>query len=922
MTGAERRAAAERLSAEARQRAPSEQAAFLKTACAGDDDLRREVESLLGQPDAAPTRSLLGRRLGGYEVVSFVGAGGMGVVFRGRDLSLGREVAIKFLPPEFASDPMRLARLDREARLLASLNHPGIATLFGLEEAEGQRFLVMELVSGPTLAERLQRGPLPVREAIAVARQMAEALEAAHEKGVVHRDLKPANVKITPEGRVKLLDFGLAKALEPSSTEVTSTQVNDVTREGAIVGTPAYMSPEQARGQPIDRRTDVWGFGCCFYESLTGRMPFTGGTASDTFVAILEREPDWSALPDGLSEGARRLVHRCLAKDVRGRLQHIGDARVELEDADAVTATTRAPVRPHARAIRPLPLVAAALAGGALAAALAVRGPWRTGSAPVAERPVARLTLAVPADSRDLRLSVHRFFVPFAISPDASRLVFHARGAKGSQLFLRELSGYEVKPLPGTEQATTPFFSPDGRWIGFWRAEDRLLRKVSISGGPTIEVGPTDAPQSAWWLPGDEIVFETGLPTPRLWSIPTGGGAPREIAIGDRSPGERISLRGPLPGGRDLLVASMRGGDDSLDVLSRETGKRRRLLRGGRSLMAAYVRTGHVVYADGDALFAVPVDPARLEPVGDPVPVIDGVDHYLAHANAAVSEAGALVYLAADRVREAQLVWLDRSGVMTPVPGGQGSIDPNGLALSPSGHEAAVTVLEGTRRQVWSFDLERGTRSLLTAEGDSRSPIFSRDGAFITFASDRGGEQTLDRRRLDATGEPERVVGPLSGWAYPEDWSPDGRSLLFTQWTARGDSDVWVQENGVARPLIATRYSEESPRFSPDGRFIAFHADDGGVSHVYIQPFPGPGPRTAVSAELGGFPRWGPDGRELFYLNGTRMRVASVETRPALKVGAVRTLFEGGLAYSFLVAPGARRFLTVSLRAAEAGPIE
>jgi len=931
---AERWKAVERLYHEAAERPRDERAAFLRSACAGDDALRGEVESLLAQEGgpfleepaldlvarhkARETPSLIGRRLGSYEVLSLIGAGGMGEVYRARDTTLGREVALKLLPRELSADPERVARLDREARLLASLNHPGIATLYGLEVRDGQRFLVMELVAGRTLTERMQRGPLEVREALEVCRQIAEGLEAAHEKGIVHRDLKPANVMVTPDERVKILDFGLAKALRGTPSAGATLTEDGATREGTVLGTPAYMSPEQARGQPVDRRTDIWAFGCCLYESLSGRVAFAGDTASDTMAAILDKEPDWSALPPGTPDGVRRLLRRCLTKDLRKRLQHIGDARLELEEAEAGADEGSTPDRRPFR-------TSSVLVGAALLLALAMGLGTLLGGRRAAARPdspVARLTLRLDGDTATTpRLTVGAFFVPFALSPDGTRLVIRARGANGSQLFLRELSGFETRALPGTQTAATPFFSPDGRWVGFWRPEDRILRKVSVSGGPPIEIGPTDVPQTALWGPGDEILFATGFPGSELWSIPAEGGKPQEIVVRDRSEGETISLRARVPGRRDLLVASIRAGEAWLEVLSRDTGKRRRLLRGGLNTLARYTPTGHLVYSDADALFAVAVDPERLEPLGAPVPVIHGIDHFYWHSNVALSETGTVVYLPAERVREAELVWLDRAGKVTPVPGGRGPVES--FALSPGGRQAAVVLVEGTKLQLWIFDLERGAKRLIASEGRCSTPIFSRDGVFVTYASSRGGTEGLYRRRADGTGGEERLIERGVGAPSPEDWSPDGKSLLFTEWTNHGDRDIWVYSGGKAAPLVASPFDEGDPRFSPDGRFVAFQADDGGVSHVYVQPFPGPGPRTMVSIEEGGSPVWGPDGRQLFYRgNGIQMIVVPLETDSVLRVGRPRVLFERRGGGSFMITPDARRFLTLANRTTEEGPLE
>ncbi len=937
MTRAERWKAIERLYHEAAERPREERPAFLEAACAGEDALRREVESLLAsdgdtflrepaldvaarQAGREGIRSFVGRRLGSYEVLSLLGVGGMSDVFRARDTTLGREVALKLLPRELAADPERLRRLDREARLLASLNHPGIATLHGFEQADGERFLVMELVPGTTLAEHLGRGPMPVAEAVAVSRQVAEALEAAHEKGIVHRDLKPANVKVTPDGRAKILDFGLAKALEATATEPADTTPTDErTREDVILGTPAYMSPEQARGQPVDRRTDVWAFGCCLYEALSGARAFAGHTTSDTLAAVLEREPDWGALPEATPAVLLRLLRRCLTKDLRRRLQHIGDARLELEEIEA------APDRPPRRSRRrwgAVPSLAGAALLGAVVTALGAWLAWHSAGEP-ARRPTHRLTLKLDGEAAGLRLTVAAFFIPFALSPDGARLVLRARGTKGSQLFIRELSGFETKALPGTGAATTPFFSPDGRWVGFGRAEDHKLWKISVSGGPPIEIGATDSPHNALWGANDEILFEGGAD--RLWSISATGGQPREIVVRDRRKDERISLRARIPGQDDLLVASIRPGEASLQVLSRQTGLRRELLRGGGGLVARYTPTGHLVYAHRNALFAVAVDPVRHEPVGVPVPLIHGIDDYFYHSNVALSDTGTVVYLPDDRVRYAELVWIDRAGKATPVPSGAGT-EPYAFSLSPSGREAAVELVEGPSRRLWVLDLERGSKKLLVPEGESGAPVFSRDGAFVAYHSSRGGvhggTESIHRKHADGTGDEETLFTRGSGWPSPEDWSPDGRSLLFTEYSSRGDCDIWIHSAGEPSPLLASPFNEWSATFSPDGRFIAFDSDDGGDSNVFVRPFPGPGPRTPVSIDGGSGPRWRSDGRELLYWGASGMMAVDVETQPVLRIGRPRAIFENRGWGRFDVTPDGRRFLTLRPREGEEGPIE
>jgi eukaryotic-like serine/threonine-protein kinase len=858
------------------------------------------------------TEALIGRRLRGFEILSLVGEGGMGVVYRARDATLGREVAVKLLPRELSADPARLARLDREARLLASLNHPGIATLHGLEEADGQRFLVMELVPGVTLAERLHRGPLPVAEALAVGRQMADALEAAHEKGVVHRDLKPANVKLTPDGRVKLLDFGLAKALEGAGSELATRSAEEATREGAIVGTPAYMSPEQARGEVVDRRTDVWGFGCCLFECLSARKAFAGNTASDRLAAVLDREPDWGALPAATPEVVRRLMRRCLTKDVRKRLQHIGDARLELEEAEAGPGERPRTAPARSRALLGLAGLAVLLVGLALGLGLWLGA--RRATLQVEPR-VARLTLRVEGEGADSPgLTLHAFFIPLALSPDGARLVLLARVAKGQQLFLREISTFETKPIPGTEGAMSPFFSPDGRWVGFWRADDQTLWKVPLSGGPPVAIASTDALWTGLWGEDDEIVFDT---VAGLWSVPAAGGQPREIVVRDRVEGESVDLRARVPGRRDLLVASVRPEEKTvLQILSRETGKRHRLLQGVGMLPARYAPTGHLVYASGGALFGVPVDHESLLPVGIAAPLIDGIDRNYDHSNVALSDTGTVAYVPAEHIREPELAWMDRGGTLTPVPGGRG--DYSEVALSPDSRAAAIVVA----RRLWILDLEHGVKRLLTPDGSSRAPIFSPDGSSVTYVAQRGAGGVLCRRRADGTGAEERLTVRDSGWPEPTDWSPDGRSLLFNEYSSRGDSDIWIYSEGKASRFVATPFSELGARFSPDGRFVAFDSDEGGDDQVYVQPFPGPGEKKAISIESSRRPQWGPDGRQLFFQSGKGVSVVPVQTDHVFRSGSPQLLFRVDiLRTGSMMTRDGRRLLVVSRRMQE-GPTE
>jgi eukaryotic-like serine/threonine-protein kinase len=926
----DRWAIVERIYHQAVDRPVGERPAFLDTACAGDVGLRNELESLLAHDGLSlldesaldiAARSIVeqeparvGQTIRHFEILALLGTGGMGEVYRARDRSLGREVAIKFLPESLSQDPERLRRLQLEARILAALNHPNIATLYGLEAHDDRPFLVMELVPGRTLAEHLERGALPIDEAIEVCRQIAAALEAAHGAGIVHRDLKPANVKIAPDGRVKLLDFGVAKAFDSSIiSDESATKSRSATVEGTLMGTPGYMSPEQARGKTVDQRTDIWAFGCCAFECFTGRCAFPGNTVTDTLAAVLNSDPDWTALGDEVAPAIRRLLRRSLAKDARQRLQHIGDARLELEEV-------RAGTNEQPRVVRSRPARTWLLGGLALIAIVMGLAVWLQARRTIStgDTTVTSLTLKVEGDPGDrLRLPISSFYTPFALSPDGKRLVFRASGNGGSRLYLRELSGFETRPLPGTEGATTPFFSPDGRWIGFWRAEDRILRKVSVTGGSPIEIAPTDVPYPTLWTSNDEILIQNHSSSDgQLLSVSANGGSPSVIALRDRSKGESIEVRATVPGGKDLLVASSGIDGSWLEVLSRDSGKRRRLLRCSNNGVARFTDTGHLVYSEGDALLVLPVN-ERLEAVGEPTPVLRGIDRWFLHSHVVMSDNGTVVYLPQDRVHESELVWIDRQGNASPVTGGRAPL--MSATLSPSGREAAGEIVDGTKVQVWIFDLERGTRRLLVSEGDSRQPIWSRDGKFVTYGLDAGDKLEIFRKRADGVGPAELLIDRPS--SILEDWSPDGRSLLFSQWTNRGDTDIWAYSDGKAKALVSTPFREDSPRFSPDGRFIAFNADDGGVSHVYLQPFPGPGPRTPVSPEEAEAPTW-IDGRHLLFGSGGRRMIVEVQTDPVVRVGQPLPLDDPRVP-SNLKLPSAdgRHFLSLSPRRLD-GPIE
>ncbi|MCH9034460.1 MAG: serine/threonine-protein kinase, partial [Planctomycetes bacterium] len=618
-----------------------------------------------------------GTEFGPYKIIAPLGAGGMGEVYRARDAKLDREVAIKVLPDTFARDPERIARFQREAKVLASLNHPSIAAIYGFEESDGKRFLVLELVEGETLAERLRGGVLPVDEALEVCKQIAEALEAAHEKGVIHRDLKPGNVMIRPDGSVKVLDFGLAKAFSPID-EVSPTQIAEsptitaaFTRPGVVLGTAAYMSPEQARGKPLDKRTDIWSFGVVLYECLGGRRPFEGETATDLIAKILERDPDWTGLPGDTPLTVQLLLKRCLQKDRKRRLHDIGDARIEIEEALSEPWVEKATLAGVSRPTRwglavPWSITALMVI---IVISLIVRG-WM-GSTPSVPRLVWRFAIDLPAEAPVAvadNLSV-------ALSPDGTRLVYVGERDGGTQLYLRVIDEFAVTPIPGTEDGTGPFFSPDGKWVGYFDYRAGKLKKVPLRGGGTIDI--CDAPPSsrgASWGMDDVIVFTRGI-TGGLYTVSATGGTPQPLATPDFEKGEK-SCRLPqiLPGGKGVLFTMSTSDIDSYDeasiaVVLLETGERKILFKGGSN--ARYAPTGHIVYARAGSLMAVPFDLERLEVTGPPFQILKGVvtsDIY-GSAQFSFSGDGTLIYVpGGPEIYYSRLVLVDRRGEFHPLP--------------------------------------------------------------------------------------------------------------------------------------------------------------------------------------------------------------------------------------------------------------
>jgi len=817
---------------------------------------------------------MIGRTLGHYEIVEKLGEGGMGAVYRARDTTLGRDVALKLLPEFVAADREKIARLEREARLLASLSHPNVATLHGLEESNGLKYLVMELVPGETLAERIARGPLRIDECLGIFRQIAEGLEAAHEKGIVHRDLKPANVIVTSEGRVKVLDFGLAKAVaeEAPSSDLSKspTLTREGTEQGVILGTASYMSPEQARGKTLDRRTDIWSFGCVFYEALTGRKAFSGETVSDILAAILEKEPDWTALPARTPVKIRDLLLRCLQKDPHRRLRDIGDARIEIDEPSASPVT--------APRHRYLPWTVAALVSG-----IAIWSLLRPAAEP--ERPVSRLILNLPPEQG---LS-HVNDPAVAVSPDGRRVVYVGGSGTNRKLYVRPIDQLESRPIPGTEDAVTAFFSPDGEWVGFYAMASVKLKKVRLDGGLPITLCDAQNPWGASWGTDDTILFAPGDAS-GLSRVSASGGAQSVVTTPDATQGE-TSHRWPeiLPDGKSALFTILTG--PSVDgarigLLSLETGEYRVLVDGGS--FARYVPTGHLVYGSERVLLAAAFDLERLELTGSPVPILEGVWTNLTFGTAhfALSREGTLAYVASV-AEERALVWVDRAGAVRPLTKEHRPYaNPR---LSPDGQRLAVKIED----HIWIYDMARDALTRMTfGPNQEYRAIWTPNGTRLTFRRD--DPPSIFWQPADGSGESERLT-KSENMQLPDSWSPDGKTLVYSEQGPNGFDIglLTLDSEPSSRLFLQTVFNEAGGVFSPDGRFLAYVSDESGRYEVYVRPFSGSGGKWLISNAGGVQPLWARNGHEILYRNGDKMMAVAVDTEPEFHAGRPVLLFEG-----------------------------
>ncbi len=857
-----------------------------------------------------------GTRVGPFEILAPLGKGGMGEVFRARDTRLRREVAIKALPDAFAGDGERRARFEREARLLGSLNHANIATLYGIEEAEGSVYLVLELIEGEGLEQKLAGGALPFDEALGIASQVAAGLEAAHGVGIIHRDLKPSNVKVRPDGTVKVLDFGLARmADDPAASDDTGapTVTSGGTGTGIVLGTAAYMSPEQARGKPLDRRTDVFSFGCLLYECLTGERAFKGQTVSDTMAAVLTAEPDWTAPGAGAPPRLATLLKRCLQKDPARRLRDVGDARLEIEEIRTEGSGARTPAAlregadPSVRLRASFLYGLAGLAAGALLAFAGYRAFGRGGEASP-DQPI-RAILQLPEGVQP-RFS---FQPNIAVSPDGTTIVFQTGGEKSFRGFVRKrLAGGDVEPIPGTEGGMFPFFSPDGEWLGFTTRTD--MKKVSLAGGEPTRV--TELPPvnygATWMTDGSIAVARTN--NNGLWRVSSAGGAFERFVPLDAARGEHALLwPQELPGGQGLLVTIVRG-EDFQDLPSAEaavvelpSGKRRVLIE--RSTFARFVPPGWLVFVRGGALFGVRLDLRSLRVEGTPAALREPVSigGSVGTASIDVTSDGTLVYVSGPRIPEesSTVVLIDRAGRETALP--LAPAEWHYPAFSPDGRRIALSKCIGVSCKLHIFDRERGVLSPLATEpGRFFSPVWSPDGREVAFAHLLSEDPRAAARAADGSGAVRRLPTTGENAEFPNAISPDGRFLLYAVsydtdrggTRRRGTSDIWIvplDGSSPARPWFESPAREGAAAISPDGRWVAYVSNETGRFEVYVRSFPDGGAKLKISQEGGIEPVWTRGGQEIVFRDRQRFLAAEFRAGTSPAAGAPRELFSAPL---------------------------
>ncbi len=833
---------------------------------------------------------MIGMTLGHYRVGEQLGRGGMGEVYVADDLNLNRKVALKFLPEAFAGDPERMARFEREAKLLASLNHPNIAAIHGLEQAEGKRFLVLELVDGETLAQRISKGALPVEEALAICRQIAEGLEAAHEKGVIHRDLKPANVMIADGESVKILDFGLAKALADDTQNVDASQsptlTEAMTRPGVILGTAAYMSPEQAKGKAVDKRADIWAFGCILYECLTGKRAFEGETVTETLAAVLIKDPEWDKVPTNV----KNLLRRCLERDPRKRLRDIGDAHALLESAPELTPAKRPWLLRAWAAIASLLVVALAIA-----VFLRNRG----------ETPGERVQFQIDASPE---MTDHRI----AVSPDGRMIAYVARTGGSAALFIHEMQSGAARKLEGTDHARYPFWSPDSRSIAFFAGG--MLKRIEVSGGLPLDICPAISTTRGAWNKEGTILF-TPWNAP-LHGVSAAGGKPSIVTVLDKAKAEMGHFCPSfLPDGRHYLysVATHGGARSDIYAGSLDSTQRTRLLTDAWT--AAYADPGYLLFYRGQKLFAQPFDAEKLALTGEAVGITDNllVDRYN-QASFDVSQTGVLAHRTGASQAESQFVWLDRAGKQLGIAGEPGMYD-HAFDLSMDGRKIAVLMRRAaSNKDIWIIEWERNILTRFTFDDvEPTDVVWSPDGRRIGFSDLRKGNADIYERQSSGSGETPVVQSPEDKWI--EDWSRDGRYIAY---------GVGIPTDLYAIPLFGDRkpfslvrspYEKDKPHLSFDGKWLAYGSNESGAWQVYIVSFPAGDGKQQISSHGGGEPRWRGDGKELYYLDPDgKMMAVDIGGNATIEPGIPHELFDTGLFVdptldNYAVTPDGRRFL-------------
>ena len=866
---------------------------------------------------------LIGSQLGPYHIVAPLGVGGMGEVYRAQDSRLRREVAIKVVPEATSHDTVRMARFAREAQFLAALNHPNIGSIYGFEESSTMHALIMELVEGPTLADRIAQGPLPVEDVLPIMKQITEALEYAHERGIVHRDLKPANIKIKPDGTVKVLDFGLAKALSdesnPADISNSPTLTEAATKAGLILGTAAYMSPEQARGKVVDRRADIWSFGAVAFEMLAGKMAFKGDTVSDTLAAVIRGEPEWNFLPASVPNEIKQLIRRCLNKDPRQRLQSIGEARIAIENViegrmaatrgsgiSAAPSSAIAPLKEN-RALKIL--AGCALATLLIAAGFLLANLLHPGSA--RENLPIRFAILPPPGT-----SLNSVLRTVAISRDGTRIALSASSSDGPRLYLRDMNSASAVPIGGSEGAVNPVFSPDGRWLAFFAAGK--LKKISLDGGsPVVIAEGISNPKGLSWGTDHNIYYTPSLSSGIL-RVSDNGGTPQPVTKLQADKGELADFSPDvLPDGKTLLFTAFSGGNmDDGALVAQKIGSDERKVIVGKGADAHFFAPNHLLYMRSGNLMATDFDAGKLETTGSPAVVVQDVLMQPATGSAQydVSSTGTLIYVNGGRQAvENSLVLAEHDAKVQPLP-----VKPNlyeSPRFSPDGRLLALTV-RLPDPDIWVYDIERGAlRRITFAPGEDELPVWSPDGKRIAFASN--GRQQAFMVAVDGSGQEEPLMKNDSHF-HLQSWSPDGKFIAYERLGSSGQYEIWMLPLGGDRkpyPYLVSQFHVNQPAFSKDGNWLAYTSNESGRAEVYVQRFPGPGEKIQVSTDGGNHPVWSHDGKQLVYENAGTLWATEVTVSP-FRVGKSRVLYQGDIwndaaGPNYTLAPSGHRIVVV-----------